>query len=103
MHADPDGDADPAGLYWLQARLSDLMYKVGCSPTSLLPAVASVGPVRPEFWCSSMILMRLSCPLQVTAQKFEDPANGEEAVTKKLDEINEQIKESFRNLEEDYR
>jgi hypothetical protein len=46
---------------------------------------------------------RLSCPLQVTAQKFEDPATGEEAITKKLDELNDQIKESFRNLEEDYR
>lgn len=42
-------------------------------------------------------------PLQVTAQKFEDPATGEETVTKKLEELNEQIKESFRNLEEDYR
>ena len=42
-------------------------------------------------------------PLQVTAQKFEDPATGEDAITKKLDELNDQIKESFRNLEEDYR
>ena len=47
--------------------------------------------------------LRFHCPLQVTAQKFEDPATGEEAITKKLDELNDQIKESFRNLEEDYR
>ena len=46
---------------------------------------------------------RWHSPPQVTAQKFEDPAIGEEAVTKKLDELNDQIKESFRNLEEDYR
>ena len=47
--------------------------------------------------------MRFHRPLPVTAQKFEDPATGEETITKKLDELNDQIKESFRNLEEDYR
>ncbi len=40
---------------------------------------------------------------KVTAQKFEDPADGEEAVSKKLSDLNDQIKEAFRTLEEDYR
>lgn len=40
---------------------------------------------------------------KITAQKFEDPADGEEAVTKKLSELGDSIKESFRTLEEDYR
>jgi len=30
--------------------------------------------------------------------KFEDPADGEEAITKKYKELNDQIQEAFRNL-----
>jgi hypothetical protein len=58
---------------------------------------------QPDASGITCLSLRLHCPLQVTAQKFEDPATGEEAITKKLDELNDQIKESFRNLEEDYR
>jgi V-type H+-transporting ATPase subunit A len=40
---------------------------------------------------------------KITSQKFEDPADGEEALRKKFKELNEQIHDSFRSLEEDYR
>ena len=58
-----------------------------------------------------LVLSRNSSPIaqfvdqyaQITAQKFEDPADGEEALHKKFDELHETIKDSFRGLEEDYR
>mmetsp|Transcript_3883 Transcript_3883/g.11248 ORF Transcript_3883/g.11248 Transcript_3883/m.11248 type:complete len:614 (+) Transcript_3883:142-1983(+) len=40
---------------------------------------------------------------KLTAQKFEDPADGEQALRKRFDELHETIKDSFRSLEEDYR
>lgn len=42
-------------------------------------------------------------PLQVTSQKFEDPADGEEMVKGKLAALTKEIKEAFRTLEESVR
>ncbi len=52
---------------------------------------------------SSAVANLVNSYLQITAQKFEDPAEGEEALRKKFEELNETIKDSFRGLEEDYR
>ena len=40
---------------------------------------------------------------QVTSQKFEDPADGEEMVKGKLTALTKEIKEAFRTLEESVR
>lgn len=40
---------------------------------------------------------------QVTSQKFEDPADGEEMVKGKLAALTKEIKEAFRTLEESVR
>lgn len=40
---------------------------------------------------------------KLTTQKFEDPAEGEEAVRAKLRRVNEELVEKFRALEEEYR
>jgi len=40
---------------------------------------------------------------KITSQKFEDPADGEEVLKKKFKELNEQIHDTFRSLEEDFR
>ena len=42
-------------------------------------------------------------PLQVTSQKIEDPADGEEMVKGKLAALTKEIKEAFRTLEESVR
>jgi hypothetical protein len=38
-----------------------------------------------------------------SSQKFEDPAEGEEALKAKFKALNEEIRERFRTLEEEYR
>eukprot|EP01024_Parvocaulis_polyphysoides_P041001 TRINITY_DN374_c0_g1_i2.p2 TRINITY_DN374_c0_g1~~TRINITY_DN374_c0_g1_i2.p2 ORF type:complete len:256 (-),score=48.10 TRINITY_DN374_c0_g1_i2:231-998(-) len=40
---------------------------------------------------------------KVSSQKFEDPADGEQAITGRLLTLNEELKEKFRALEEEYR
>eukprot|EP00891_Asterochloris_glomerata_P006726 jgi/Astpho2/6726/fgenesh1_pm.00102_%23_9_t len=40
---------------------------------------------------------------KVTSQKFEDPADGEEAIRSKLKELNNELINSFRELEESFR
>ena len=40
---------------------------------------------------------------KVTAQKFEDPGDGEEAVRAKLRGVYEELTDRFRALEEEYR
>ena len=40
---------------------------------------------------------------KLTAQKFEDPAEGEEVIRRKLRAVNDEIVERFRQLEDDYR
>lgn len=40
---------------------------------------------------------------KLSSQKFEDPAEGEEALKSKFRALNEEIKEKFRALEEEYR
>lgn len=40
---------------------------------------------------------------KLTAQKFEDPAEGEEAIRRKLRAVNDELVERFRQLEDDYR
>lgn len=38
-----------------------------------------------------------------SSQKFEDPAEGEEALKAKFKALNEEIRDRFRALEEEYR
>ena len=38
---------------------------------------------------------------QVSSQKFEDPAQGEAALRAKLGQLNKDLKESFRALEDE--
>eukprot|EP01023_Acetabularia_acetabulum_P038474 TRINITY_DN368_c0_g1_i10.p1 TRINITY_DN368_c0_g1~~TRINITY_DN368_c0_g1_i10.p1 ORF type:complete len:614 (-),score=165.22 TRINITY_DN368_c0_g1_i10:334-2175(-) len=40
---------------------------------------------------------------KVSSQKFEDPSDGEGVVTAHLNELNEELKEKFRALEDEYR
>ena len=40
---------------------------------------------------------------KITSQKFEDPSEGEEAITTKLAALTSEIKERFRALEEEFR
>lgn len=40
---------------------------------------------------------------KLSSQKFEDPAEGEEALKRKFKAIHEEIRERFRSLEEEYR
>jgi V-type H+-transporting ATPase subunit A len=40
---------------------------------------------------------------KITSQKFEDPAEGEEVIRGKLNTLNEEIHEKFRQLDEDFR
>jgi V-type H+-transporting ATPase subunit A len=40
---------------------------------------------------------------KITSMKFEDPAEGEEALSAKFDALTLEIKESFRALEEEFR
>lgn len=40
---------------------------------------------------------------KLSSQKFEDPAAGEEALRAKFAALGDEIKESFRALEEEYR
>lgn len=40
---------------------------------------------------------------KLSSQKFEDPAEGEEKLRAKFSALGEEIKESFRVLEEEYR
>ena len=40
---------------------------------------------------------------KLSSQKFEDPSQGEESLKAKLKALNEEIKERFRSLEEEYR
>jgi len=40
---------------------------------------------------------------KLSSMKFEDPADGEEAVKARYQELADQMRESFRNLEEEYR
>eukprot|EP01025_Chloroclados_australasicus_P028235 TRINITY_DN27_c0_g1_i4.p1 TRINITY_DN27_c0_g1~~TRINITY_DN27_c0_g1_i4.p1 ORF type:complete len:646 (+),score=96.77 TRINITY_DN27_c0_g1_i4:171-1940(+) len=40
---------------------------------------------------------------KVSSQKFEDPADGEDVVKTRLGELNNELKEKFRALEEEYR
>eukprot|EP00877_Chromochloris_zofingiensis_P001005 jgi/Chrzof1/10905/Cz05g16180.t1 len=52
----------------------------------------------------NVIKQRLSDVLyKLTSQKFEDPAEGEDAVRSKLRTINEELHEKFRALEEEFR
>ena len=53
-------------------------------------------------WNCCVIRHRFSSA-QLASQKFEDPAEGEAAVAGKLSALQEEIKERFRNLEEEYR
>ena len=38
-----------------------------------------------------------------SSQKFEDPGEGEEALKAKFQALNEEIRDRFRSLEEEYR
>lgn len=49
--------------------------------------------------CASTPLLPLAC----SSQKFEDPAEGEEALKAKFKALNEEIRDRFRSLEEEYR
>lgn len=40
---------------------------------------------------------------KLTSQKFEDPAEGEEVVRRKLRAVNEELTDRFRQLEEEFR
>ena len=40
---------------------------------------------------------------KLSSQKFEDPAEGEPALKAKFKALNEEIRERFRTLEEEYR
>jgi V-type H+-transporting ATPase subunit A len=40
---------------------------------------------------------------RVASQKFEDPADGEPAVVKKLSDLHEDMSASFRQLEDEFR
>ncbi len=42
-------------------------------------------------------------PLQLTSQKFEDPAEGEDTVRRKLRAVYDELHERFRLLEEEFR
>ena len=85
----------------IKTRLGDLLYKLRCvchssSVNGVACLMAQPAPVR-DLLC---------CPTRLPAcssQKFEDPAEGEEALKAKFKALNEEIRERFRNLEEEYR
>lgn len=42
-------------------------------------------------------------PPACSSQKFEDPSEGEESLRAKFTSLNEEIRDRFRGLEEEYR
>ena len=40
---------------------------------------------------------------RIASQKFEDPADGEEAVTRRLSDLHDDTLASFRQLEDEFR
>lgn len=63
-----------------------------CLAARVLPTPVGSPPSHPRFPSSSC-----------SSQKFEDPAEGEEALKAKFKALNEEIRERFRTLEEEYR
>jgi hypothetical protein len=57
---------------------------------------------RPPSLSSPPACLPCGVPL-CSSQKFEDPAEGEEALKAKFNALHEEIRDRFRTLEEEYR
>lgn len=98
MRASPEGEAGAQANILLHHH-SFPSFPVLFPAQVLLHHPAHLLPSSP--FTNSPPLRSHSCPR--SSQKFEDPAEGEEALKAKYKALNEEIRDRFRALEEEYR